>query len=76
MNNKLMLQENSLKEKVIIVTGGGTGLGRSMVKCFLQLGAKVVITSRKIEVLEKAAEELRKETGGNFLPPGRGINRL
>ncbi len=62
-----MLQENSLKEKVIIVTGGGTGLGRSMVKCFLQLGAKVVITSRKIEVLEKAAEELRKETGGNVL---------
>lgn len=58
-----MLKENSLAGKIIIVTGGGTGLGRSMVKCFLQLGAKVAITSRKEDVLKKAAEELTKETG-------------
>ena len=56
-----MLKENSLKDKIIIVTGGGTGLGKSMVKCFLQLGAKVAIASRKEDVLKKTADELRKE---------------
>ena len=35
-----MLQPGSLKNKTIIVTGGGTGLGRSMSKYFLELGAK------------------------------------
>lgn len=66
--NSVMLRENALQGKTIIVTGGGTGLGRSMVKAFLQLGAKVAITSRKLDVLEKAAEELRKETKGEVLP--------
>jgi len=63
-----MLKENSLKDKVIIVTGGGTGLGKSMVRCFLQLGAKVAIASRKEDVLKKTADELAKETGGEILP--------
>ncbi|MBI4930468.1 MAG: SDR family oxidoreductase [Bacteroidetes bacterium] len=68
MYNELMLNPNSLKDKIIIVTGGGTGLGKSMVKCFLQLGAKVAIASRKEDVLKKTAEELAKETGGEILP--------
>ena len=63
-----MLKEGSLKGKTIIVTGGGTGLGRSMVKYFLELGANAVICSRKIEVLEQAAKELEEETGGKVLP--------
>lgn len=67
MNTSPMLKENSLQGKTIIVTGGGTGLGKSMVKCFLQLGAKVAITSRKEDVLQKAAEELIKETGGDVM---------
>ena len=41
-----MLKEGTLKDKVIIVTGGGTGLGYSMSKYFLELGASVVITSK------------------------------
>jgi len=68
MYNEPMLKENSLKGKTIIVTGGGTGLGRSMSKYFLQLGAKVAITSRKEDVLKIAADELAKETGGEVLP--------
>lgn len=64
---KGMLQPDSLKGKTIIVTGGGTGLGRSMGTYFLQLGAQLVITSRKLEVLEATARELEKETGGNVL---------
>jgi NAD(P)-dependent dehydrogenase (short-subunit alcohol dehydrogenase family) len=63
-----MLKEGSLKGKTIIVTGGGTGLGKSMGKYFLQLGANLVITSRKMEVLSKTATELEQETGGRVLP--------
>lgn len=62
-----MLKEGSLKGKTIIITGGGTGLGKSMGKYLLQLGANLVITSRKIEVLSKTAAELEKETGGRVL---------
>lgn len=62
-----MLRPGSLKNKTIIVTGGGTGLGRSMSKYFLELGANVVITSRKKDVIDKTATELGKETSGNVL---------
>jgi len=62
-----MLKPGSLKGKTIIVTGGGTGLGRSMGKYFLELGANLVITSRKKDVLDQAASELQHETGGNVL---------
>ena len=57
-----MLRDNALQGKTIVVTGGGTGLGRAMTTYFLQLGANVVISSRKLEVLEKTAEELREQT--------------
>jgi NAD(P)-dependent dehydrogenase (short-subunit alcohol dehydrogenase family) len=62
-----MLKPGSLKNKTIIITGGGTGLGRSMGKYMLELGANLVITSRKKEVIDKAALELMNETGGNVL---------
>jgi NAD(P)-dependent dehydrogenase (short-subunit alcohol dehydrogenase family) len=62
-----MLKPGSLQNKTIIITGGGTGLGRSMGKYMLELGANLVITSRKKDVLDKAAEELRSETGGKVL---------
>jgi NAD(P)-dependent dehydrogenase (short-subunit alcohol dehydrogenase family) len=62
-----MLKEGALKDKTILITGGGTGLGKSMSKYFLQLGANVVITSRKLEVLQKTADELMKDTGGQVL---------
>lgn len=65
---KGMLKEGALKGKVVLVTGGGTGLGKSMGKYFLELGAKLVICSRKLEVLEEAAKELEKQTGGEILP--------
>jgi len=68
MYTKGMLRDDALKGKTIIVTGGGTGLGKSMGKYFLELGANLVITSRRMEVLEKTKEELEKETGGKVLP--------
>ena len=63
-----MLKDNALQGKTIIVTGGGTGLGKSMTHMFLQLGAQVVITSRKLPVLEQTAAELQKLTGGTVWP--------
>lgn len=62
------LKEDALKGKTIIVTGGGTGLGRAMGTYFLQLGANIVIASRKPDVLEKAAQEMEAATGGQVLP--------
>lgn len=65
---KGMLKEDALKGKTIIITGGGTGLGKSMGKYMLELGANLVITSRKEEVLKETAEELMNQTGGKVLP--------
>lgn len=65
---KKMLRDDALKGKNIIVTGGGSGLGKAMTKYFLELGAKVAITSRNIEKLEKVSQELSKETGSSCLP--------
>jgi len=53
-----VFEQGLLKDKVILVTGGGTGLGRAMVERFLTLGAKVAITSRREDVLQRAAAEL------------------
>ncbi len=62
-----MLRENALKDQVIIVTGGGSGLGKSMTKYFLELGAKVAITSRDLDKLQNTAQELMQATGGEVL---------
>lgn len=62
------LRDGALKGKTIVVTGGGTGLGRAMATYFLKLGAQVVIASRKLEVLKEAASEMESETGGQVLP--------
>ena len=62
-----MLRDNALSDKVIVVTGGGSGLGKAMTKYFLELGAKVAISSRDLEKLKTTAAELEKETGGKCL---------
>ncbi len=65
-----MFQPDLLKDKVIVVTGGGTGLGRSMGERFLGLGAKLAITSRREPVLKQAAEEMMAACGGEvFVAP-------
>lgn len=62
-----MLRDNALQDKVIVVTGGGSGLGKSMTKYFMELGARVAITSRDLEKLQNTAKELEQETGGKCL---------
>jgi NAD(P)-dependent dehydrogenase (short-subunit alcohol dehydrogenase family) len=63
-----MLRDNALKGKTIVVTGGGSGLGKTMTRYFLELGANVAISSRNLEKLQNTAKELEQETGGNCLP--------
>ncbi|MGV3761521.1 SDR family oxidoreductase [Parapedobacter sp.] len=62
------LRDDALGGKTIVVTGGGTGLGRAMATYFMRLGAGVVIASRKLDVLEAAAREMAADTGGEVLP--------
>ena len=63
-----MLPANSLADKTIIITGGGTGLGKAMAAMLLTLGAKIVITSRKEGVLQQAAADLRQLAQAEVLP--------
>ncbi len=63
-----MLRDGALKGKTIVITGGGSGLGKSMTTYFLELGANVVITSRNIEKLQAVKIELEEKTGGKVLP--------
>jgi NAD(P)-dependent dehydrogenase (short-subunit alcohol dehydrogenase family) len=63
-----MLHDDALKGKTIVVTGGGSGLGKAMTKYFLELGANVAITSRDFDKLETTATELEAATGSKCLP--------
>jgi NAD(P)-dependent dehydrogenase (short-subunit alcohol dehydrogenase family) len=61
----LVFNKNLLSGKRILITGGATGLGKSMGRRFLELGAATLyICGRREQVLAEAAEELRKATGG------------
>lgn len=74
--NEGMLKEGALKGKNILITGGGTGLGRSMGEYFLELGANLIITSRKLDVLQATAEEMMKEKGGKVLPVACDVREI
>lgn len=71
-----MLKENSLVDKVILVTGGGSGLGKSMVKYFLELGANVVITSRREEVLNEVAKEFNSKYEPEVFPISCDVRKI
>jgi NAD(P)-dependent dehydrogenase (short-subunit alcohol dehydrogenase family) len=53
-----MFQPDLLRDKRILITGGGTGLGKAMARRFLELGATVYICGRREDVLEETAAEL------------------
>jgi NAD(P)-dependent dehydrogenase (short-subunit alcohol dehydrogenase family) len=61
-----MFTNDLLKGKRILITGGGTGIGRAMAERFLKLGATVYICGRRAEVVEQAARELSASTGGTI----------
>lgn len=55
-----MFQSDLFRDKKVMVTGGGSGIGKAIAKHFLKLGATVYIGSRKLEKLEKAHTELKE----------------
>jgi NAD(P)-dependent dehydrogenase (short-subunit alcohol dehydrogenase family) len=66
--SKLMFRNDLLRGEKLLVTGGGTGLGREMAEAFLALGADVVICGRRQDVLERTAQELTDVHGGQVTP--------
>ncbi len=56
-----MFKDDLLKDKRILVTGGGTGLGKEMATHFARHGAQVYICGRRGNVLEDTANELKEK---------------
>ena len=61
-----MFQPDLLRSKRVLITGGGTGLGKAMAQRFLELGAEVYICGRREDVLQKTAAELSAATKGTI----------
>src|SRR6201984_1685150 len=61
-----MFQNNLLQNKRILITGGGTGLGKATAQRFLELGAQVRICGRRQDVLATTEHELRQRTNGGI----------
>ena len=62
-----MLRDGAFNDKVVVVTGGGTGLGKAMATTLSELGATVIIASRKQEVLDKTSVEISSKTGNEVV---------
>lgn len=71
-----MLKEGTLKGKNILITGGGTGLGKSMGSYFMELGANLTITSRKQEVIDKTAQEFEEKYDGEVLALSGDVRKI
>jgi NAD(P)-dependent dehydrogenase (short-subunit alcohol dehydrogenase family) len=61
-----MFQRDLLQGKRILITGGGTGLGKAAAQRFLELGGEVYICGRRQDVLEATVRELSERTGGKI----------
>ncbi|XP_075245525.1 2,4-dienoyl-CoA reductase [(3E)-enoyl-CoA-producing], mitochondrial-like [Convolutriloba macropyga] len=63
--SKCMLPKDTFKGKVAFVTGGGTGIGRAITERLSEMGASCCIVSRKLDVLDKTAEDIQKSIPGS-----------
>ena len=58
-----MFQTDLLAGRTVLITGGGTGLGRSMALRFAELGAQIFLTARREEPLRQTADDIRSQGG-------------
>ena len=65
----MALKTKPFSEQVALVTGGATGIGRAFVEALARAGARVVIASRRSDVLERAANELNAAVGAERVSP-------
>jgi NAD(P)-dependent dehydrogenase (short-subunit alcohol dehydrogenase family) len=63
-----MFEKGLLKQKRILITGGGSGLGAAMGRRFAELGAELIICGRRLELLEEVAARTRNEFGARVTP--------
>lgn len=60
-NNETIFAQDLFKDKTVLITGGGTGIGLGIAELLGQLGARVIIASRTVETLQKSTEQLRQK---------------
>jgi len=63
-----------LRDKVAIVSGGATGIGRGIAEGLAEAGAQVVIAARRVEKCQESSEEIEKKTGVRMLPHRCDVN--
>jgi 3-oxoacyl-[acyl-carrier protein] reductase len=65
-----------LKRKVAVVTGGSEGIGRAAAASLGREGARVVVCARRMDVLQKAAEDVAEETGAEIVPVQADVSNV
>jgi len=63
-----IFKDDVFKGKIVLCSGGGSGICRGMTEALVRHGAKAVIISRSLDKLEKAASEMCQITGGEVVP--------
>jgi NAD(P)-dependent dehydrogenase (short-subunit alcohol dehydrogenase family) len=74
INQRKLKQIMSLQDKVVLITGGGSGIGANTAHAFVAAGAKVVLNGRRLELLEKTAAKI-DPTGNNIVCVGGDIGK-
>ena len=70
-----MIMDMGLNGKVAVITGGSEGIGKSIGMSLSKEGASIAICARRIDILEKAASEIRESTGGQVLTVNADVTK-